>query len=127
METGLPHAPGSISRSRGLVRASTGVIVGLIVVSGIAIWLARQGAIADTEDDNHRLGIVLAEQTARTFQSVDFVLQEMSERIVGSGVTTLLRCMTGSVARMFMRRSRSVLSTCLRPRLSTLSTPPDTS
>jgi diguanylate cyclase (GGDEF)-like protein len=86
METGLPHPPGSISRSRGLVRASTGVIVGLIVVSGIAIWLARQGAIADTEDDNHRLGVVLAEQTARTFQSVDFVLQEMSETIAGSGV-----------------------------------------
>jgi diguanylate cyclase (GGDEF)-like protein len=51
--------------------------------------LARQAAIADTEDDNHRLGVVLAEQTARTLQAVDFVLEEMSEKIAASGVHDL--------------------------------------
>lgn len=89
METGLPEAPKPISRSRGLVRAATAVMVGLVLASAFAIWLLRQGAIAETEDDNRRLGVVLAEQTARTLQSVDLVLQELSEKIAGSGVHDL--------------------------------------
>jgi hypothetical protein len=51
--------------------------------------VARQAAIADTQDDNHRLGVVLAEQTTRTLQAVDFVLKEMSEKIAASGVHDL--------------------------------------
>jgi PAS domain S-box-containing protein len=89
MDAGFPAALGSISRSRGLVRAATAVMVGLLLAACIAIWLLRQGAIADTEDDDHRLGVVLAEQTARTFQSVDLALQEVSDKIAGSGVNDL--------------------------------------
>lgn len=89
MGTGLPEALRSISRSRGLVRAATAVMVGLVFASGIAIWLLRQGAIADTQDDDHRLGVVLAEQTTRTVQAVDLVLQEISEKVAASGVRDL--------------------------------------
>ncbi len=68
------------------MRAATAVVLGLIVASGIGIWLLRQGAIADTEDDNHRLGVVLAEQTTRTLQSVDLVLQDLAAQIASLGV-----------------------------------------
>lgn len=85
----MPEAFRSISRSRHLVRAVTAVMVGLVLASGVAIWLLRQGAITDTEDDNHRLGVVLAEQTARSLQSVDLVLEEMSDEIVSRGVHDL--------------------------------------
>ena len=61
-------------------------MAGLILASGIAVWLLRQAAIAETEDDNHRLGGVLTEQTTRTLQSVNIVLQEMAEKMVTSGV-----------------------------------------
>ena len=50
----------SISRSRNLIRAVSAVAVGLVIASGIGIWMLRQGAIADTIADNHRLGVVLA-------------------------------------------------------------------
>jgi diguanylate cyclase (GGDEF)-like protein/PAS domain S-box-containing protein len=62
------------------------VAVGLVIASGIGIWMLRQGAIADTIADNHRLGVVLAEQTARAFQAVDLALQEVSEKIGGGDV-----------------------------------------
>jgi hypothetical protein len=89
MMTVLPEALRPISRSRRLVRAATALMVGLVLAGGIAIWLLRQGAIADTEDDNHRLGVVLAEQTARTLQAVDLVLQDVAEKIVNGGVHDL--------------------------------------
>jgi hypothetical protein len=68
------------------MRAATAVVLGLVLASGIGIWLLRQGAIADTEDDDNRLGVVLAEQTARTLQSVDLVLQDLAGQIASLGV-----------------------------------------
>ncbi|WP_428483151.1 bifunctional diguanylate cyclase/phosphodiesterase [Rhodopila sp.] len=65
------------------------LMLSLVLAAGIAIWQLRQGAVADTEDDNHRLGVVLAEQTTRTLQAVDFVLREMSDKIIDSGVDDL--------------------------------------
>ncbi len=77
-----------IAHGRGLSWAATAVMVGLLLASAIAIWTLRQGAIADTEEDNHRLGVVLSEQTARTFQAVDLVLQEIVDQIARTGVHT---------------------------------------
>jgi diguanylate cyclase (GGDEF)-like protein len=58
----------------------------LVLAAGIAVWTLRQAAIADAEDDNHRLGVVLAEQTTRTLQAVDLVLQEVCDKILSAGV-----------------------------------------
>ena len=88
-ETGLPEASGSTSRSRRLAWAATTLTVGLVLAAAIAVWALRQSTLADAEDDNHRLGVVIAEQTARTFQAADSVLQQMSDKIVGSGVDDL--------------------------------------
>jgi diguanylate cyclase (GGDEF)-like protein len=82
----LSDAYESISRSRQLVKISIALIVALIFGALSAIWGLRQGAITETVDDNRRLGIVLAEQIARTFQAVDFVLRDLSEKIAGSDV-----------------------------------------
>ena len=79
----------STLRSRQLVWAAAAVLILLFIGSGIAIWLLRQGALADAEADSHRLGVVLAEQTNRTVQAVDFVLQETLHGIIDSGVHDL--------------------------------------
>jgi diguanylate cyclase (GGDEF)-like protein len=86
LEVRVPDADKSISRSRQLVKTSVVLTAALILAALFAIWQLRLGAIKDTEDDNHRLGVVIAEQTARTFQAVDLVLQEMSETIVSTGL-----------------------------------------
>ncbi len=86
MEVRLSDARKSISRSRQLVKISVVLIAALILGCVIALWGLRLGTITDTQDDNHRLGVVLAEQTARTFQAVDLALKELSERIVNGGI-----------------------------------------
>ncbi len=86
LEVRLSDAYKSIFRSRQLVKISAVLIAMLIVGALVAIWGLRQGAINDTEDDNHRLGVVLAEQATRTFQGVDLVLQDMSDKIASTGI-----------------------------------------
>ena len=81
----MPDAHPSISRSRQLVASSILLTVVLILASMAAILGLRQAAITETEDDNHRLGVVLAEQTTRTIQGVDLVLRDLMEQIDRTG------------------------------------------
>src|ERR1700683_4931609 len=53
------------------------LIVTTLVVGRAVIWQLRSYAIADTRRELTNLGTVLAEQTSRTIQSVDLVLQEV--------------------------------------------------
>ena len=85
LEVRLPDAHPSISRSRQLVATSILLTVVLILASLGAILGLRQAAITETEDNNHRLGVVLAEQTTRTIQGVDLVLRDLMEQIDRSG------------------------------------------
>ena len=57
------------------------LMVGLAVASAFATWRLRADAVADTIASNHTLGVILAEQTARTFQGADLVLQGVVEII----------------------------------------------
>jgi diguanylate cyclase (GGDEF)-like protein/PAS domain S-box-containing protein len=75
----------SIARSRQLVKISIALTATLIVAALFAVWILRQGEIADSVDEGHRLGVVLAEQTTRTIQGVDVALQETAESILKSG------------------------------------------
>ncbi len=79
----------STSRSRGLTLAAVFLMAGILIASATAIWMLRLGIIADTQDDNHRLAAVLADQTARTFQAADLVLKEMADKIRISDVHDL--------------------------------------
>ena len=82
-------APRLVSRSRSLALVAMALMAGLILAAAVALWMLREGAIADTEDDNHRLAVVLAEQTTRTFHAVDLVLLDVLDKIAGSGVDDL--------------------------------------
>ena len=82
----MPDASKSIVRSRRLVQGGTVIAALLILASTFAIAVLRLDAVSDTEAENHRLGVVLAEQTTRTFQAVDLVLQEIRDKVVSSGI-----------------------------------------
>ena len=59
----------------------------LILGAIIAILQLRRDAIADTVNENRRLGTVLAEQTMRSFQAVDLVLQQLADEVHLKGIT----------------------------------------
>jgi hypothetical protein len=66
------------------------VAVGLIGTATLAIsltiWWLRSDAIRDASEDAGNLAIVLAEQTTRSIQSINLILNEIQERIETLGV-----------------------------------------
>jgi hypothetical protein len=69
-------------------------LIGLAVVwitllaAGLAIWDLRQEAIKIYTEEIENLGVAFAEQTSRTLQSVDLVLDQVKDRVLASGVET---------------------------------------
>jgi len=77
---------GLFSSSRRL--SLIGIFLALLTIAaaGLAIWDLREDAIDSYRKDINNLGVVLAEQTARTLQAVDLVMQEAREKVLNSGV-----------------------------------------
>jgi signal transduction histidine kinase len=77
---------GDLGRRLWLVCA---LIVAVALATGaVVIWQLRQAALANSERELTNLGVVLAEQTSRTLQSVDLVLREVQSRVAALGIRT---------------------------------------
>jgi PAS domain S-box-containing protein len=72
--------------SRGLVLGGCLSIAVTIIAASLAIWDLREDRITDVMKDAQSLGVVLAEQTARTIQAVDLVVQQTQAMVLGGGV-----------------------------------------
>src|SRR6266487_166088 len=72
--------------SRYLSFVGIGLLVVIVVIAGVAVWDRREDAIARSRQEMTNLGIVLAEQTARSIQAVDLVLQETRAMVLAAGV-----------------------------------------
>jgi hypothetical protein len=67
---------------RRLLPIATAVLVLVTFITAtFAIWELREAALEDAETDLTRTSLILAEQTARSFQSVDLVVREVMERL----------------------------------------------
>ena len=92
----MPHAPSAATASidpprrtgRWLMLTCAGLIALTIGAAVLAIWDARREALARYQQTETNLGFVLAEQTARSIQGVDLVLQAFRTQVLSSGVTT---------------------------------------
>src|ERR1700730_17634364 len=59
-----------------------------IAVACLAVWELYRDRVANEMEGAQRLGVVLAEQTSRTIQAVDLVVQETRGMILASGAAT---------------------------------------
>jgi diguanylate cyclase (GGDEF)-like protein len=59
-----------------------------VIAIGLTIWGLRVDAIEEAANDTGNIATVLAEQTARSVQSIDLVLIELQERIASLGAAT---------------------------------------
>jgi diguanylate cyclase (GGDEF)-like protein len=66
---------------RSLICVAVGFIALALVAIGMTVWGLRSDAIKDAVREAGNIATVLAEQTARSVQSVDLVLTETQERI----------------------------------------------
>jgi PAS domain S-box-containing protein len=81
---GLPNQPFRASRRLSFV--GIGLLLIISIAAGLSVWDRREEAIARSRQEMTNLGIVLAEQTARSMQGVDLVLQETRAMVLSAGV-----------------------------------------
>src|SRR5712691_5587246 len=74
--------------SRRLWAAGTIIVAITVAAAGLNIWSTRADAIAYSRQEMTNLGMILAEQTARSFKAVDLILQETRSMVLAAGVTT---------------------------------------
>jgi hypothetical protein len=72
--------------SRHLLFLWFGLLVVIILAASAAIWDRHETALARARQETANLGIVLAEQTARSIQAVDLVLQEVQAVVRAAAV-----------------------------------------
>ncbi|HEX9466739.1 MAG TPA: ATP-binding protein [Alphaproteobacteria bacterium] len=66
-----------------------GLLVAVLLTVALAtIWTTREKELADAERDLARQSLTLAEQTARTIQSLDLMLTGLGERFATEGIAT---------------------------------------
>jgi signal transduction histidine kinase/DNA-binding response OmpR family regulator len=59
-----------------------------VAVAAVTIWDLRERALADARTDLANVTLILAEDTTRTVQAVDLVLQELQLRVAETGIGT---------------------------------------
>jgi PAS domain S-box-containing protein len=83
-----------------------------IIAAGLAAWDLRDERIAGETKDTMNLAVALAEQTARTIQAVDLVVEETRQMVLASGITDpdqfRRRMGTEEVYRFLLDRMRSL-------------------
>ena len=83
-----------------------------IIAACLAAWDLRDERIAGETKDTMNLAVALAEQTARTIQAVDLVVEETRQMVLASGVTDpdqfRRRMGTEEVYRFLLDRMRSL-------------------
>ena len=86
-------------------------LIGFVVVcmtllaAGLTIWDLRQEAIKIYTEEIENLGAAFAEQTSRTLQAVDLVLDQVKDRVAGSSIETTTQfeqLLTGRKWRQFL-------------------------
>ena len=76
----------SSAQSRRLSLTGLVLIGATLLAAGVAIWDRHEEAIAHSRQEMSRLSLVLAQQTARSIQAVDLVLQETQARVLAAGI-----------------------------------------
>ena len=71
---------------RGLVLSGCLFIAVTIIAACFAVWDLRVSRIEDEMKDAQSLSVVLAEQTARTIQAVDLIVQQTQAMVVAKGI-----------------------------------------
>jgi diguanylate cyclase (GGDEF)-like protein len=69
-----------------LISVAAGLIGLAVLAIGLTTWGLRSDAIEDAANDTGNIATVLAEQTARSVQSIDLILVEIQQRIAELGV-----------------------------------------
>ena len=71
-----------------LVGVTAGILATAVFAIGLTVWWLRADAVRDAAANANNLASLLAEQTNRSIQSIDLLLNDIQERTEALGVTT---------------------------------------
>ena len=74
--------------SKRLITLGFGLFLLLVAAVGLSLWNMHREALNDSDQSLAKLGIAIAEQTTRSVQAVDLVLQGLREDIARRGIAT---------------------------------------
>src|SRR4029077_17167809 len=72
--------------SRHLSFAGIGLLLVIGITASLAIWDRREEAVARSRQEMTTFGVVLAEQTTRSMQALDLVLQQTQAMVLAAGI-----------------------------------------
>jgi signal transduction histidine kinase/DNA-binding NarL/FixJ family response regulator len=103
-----PRADPPLRAGRWLMLACAGLVALVLGTAALVVWDARSAALDRYQQTANTLGFVLAEQTARSVQGVDLMLQAIRAQVLASGVasTAEFRSALGTPAMADMLRDR---------------------
>jgi hypothetical protein len=76
------------TRLRALIGIAAGLLGTAVLAIGLTIWWLRVDAVVDATADASNLATMLSEQTDRSIQSIDLMLNEIQGHIEKLGATT---------------------------------------
>jgi diguanylate cyclase (GGDEF)-like protein len=74
--------------SKRFIAVGAVLLLAMVAAVSLTLWDLRVVALENARSDVGALGIAIAEQTARSVQAVDLVLQDMQQRIQRQGIVT---------------------------------------
>jgi len=79
--------PKRLSRTSRRLSLTGFLLIGMTLgAAGLAIWDRYTETLAHTTDETAKLSLVLGEQTARSIQAIDLVLQEMQAKVLAARI-----------------------------------------
>src|ERR1041384_6831219 len=77
-----------LSRTSRRLSLTGFLLIGMTIGgAAFAIWDRYTDTLAHTTDETRKLSLVLGEQTARSIQAIDLVLQEMQAKVLAAGIS----------------------------------------
>jgi hypothetical protein len=98
--------------SRNLSVAGIGLLVIIVTTASLAIWDRREEAVARSRQEMTILGAVVAEQTARSLQAIEIVMQQTHAMVLAAGVDSpeqFQRAMATEEVHSFLRERSDAL------------------
>src|SRR5205085_10786752 len=85
-ESSLLGMPKRLSRTSRRLSLTGFLLIGITIAgAALAIWDRYADTLAHTTEETGKLSLVLGEQTARSIQAIDLVLQEMQAKVPAAG------------------------------------------
>src|ERR1700761_2030397 len=82
----VPQEANGVGRSLSV--GLTCLVILVLGITGLTLWDSWRSEVRETWDRQHRLALVLAEQTSRAVQSIDLVVSACVEQIRARGINS---------------------------------------